>query len=275
MNRLIASIIVCFVTVTMFSQAIADIEASYTALSPNFKNGEVDVKNQYILLSNTKESKFFSPVTEYIDSLNSTPDGAAKLNEMMRAAVREGNFDDMPGKDGTYYIVKSSQPRTLTYYDSVGLDQYCYEETPEDWTWTITDSTKEILGYECFLATTDYHGRKWSAWFAPDIPVSNGPWKLDGLPGLILEASASDGEYRFVANGIQTSSKPIGIVYLADGYDKTDRKSFLKFKRAFIDNPIGSINVQMGGDISLSDVSNTSIFASSEVVDFIETDYHE
>ncbi|MDE5808249.1 MAG: GLPGLI family protein [Muribaculaceae bacterium] len=274
MKRLIASIIVCFVTVTMFSQAIADIEVSYTALSPNFKNGEVDVKNQYILLSNTKESKFFSPVTEYIDSLNSTPDGAAKLNEMMRAAVREGNFDDMPGKDGTYYIVKSSQPRTLTYYDSVGLDQYCYEETPEDWTWTITDSTKEILGYECFLATTDYHGRKWSAWFAPDIPVSNGPWKLDGLPGLILEASASDGEYRFVANGIQTSSKPIGIVYLADGYDKTDRKSFLKFKRAFIDNPIGSINVQMGGDISLSDVSNTSIFASSEVVDFIETDYH-
>lgn len=274
MKRLIASIIVCFVTITMFSQNIADIEVSYTALSPNFKNGEVDVQNHYILLSNTRESKFFSPITEYIDSLNSTPDGAAKLNEMMRAAVREGNFDDMPGKDGTYYIVKSSQPRSLTYYDSVGFDQNYYEETPEDWSWTITDSTKEILGYECFLATTDYHGREWCAWFAPDIPVSNGPWKLDGLPGLILEASASDGEYSFVTNGIQNSSKPIGIVYLADKYEKTDRKSFLKFKRAFIDNPIGSINVQMGSDISLSDVSNLSIFASSEVVDFIETDYH-
>lgn len=55
----------------------------------------------------------------------------------------------------------------------------------------IADSTKNILGYDCVMATAHYHGRDWTAWFTPDIPLPEGPWKLTGLPGLILEASES------------------------------------------------------------------------------------
>lgn len=129
------------------------------------------------------------------------------------------------------------------------------------------------MGYECVKAYTDFHGRKWSVWFTTDIPVSNGPWKFGGLPGLILEASSDDGKYSFFANGIQQTSKPIGPVYLAEKYEKTDRKNFLKAKRAFLDNPLGSINAQFGGDIKISENSGDQIFASSDVVDLIETDY--
>ncbi len=68
-----------FAAMTAMAQTKADIEVSYTAMSPNFKNGEVDVKNQYVLLANAKESKFFSPISEWVDSINSTPDGASKF----------------------------------------------------------------------------------------------------------------------------------------------------------------------------------------------------
>ena len=137
----------------------------------------------------------------------------------------------------------------------------------------ITDSTKNILWYECIKASTDYHGRRWEAWFAPEIPVQNGPWKLEGLPGLILEASDDGGKYTFTATGIQETTKPIIPVYRTDEYEKTDRKGFYKSKRAFIDNPLGSINSQLGGGVRVSANSGNPIFATSEVVDFIETDY--
>ena len=273
MKQILTSIIVCFVAIATIAQNKADIEVTYTAMSPNFKNGKVDVKNQYVLLANATESKFYSPITEYIDSLNSTPEGVAQWQEMTRGAYLSGNMDKIPRKDGSYYVVMSISDNTLRYYDSAGIDKFVYEETPEEWTWEISDSTKNILGYECVKATTDFHGRKWTGWFSPEIPVSNGPWKLDGLPGLILEATTDDGKYSFVATGIQQTSKAIVPVYLADDYEKTDRKSFLKAKRAFLDNPLGSLNAQMGGAITISDNSGKPIFASSEVVDLIEKDY--
>ena len=145
----------------------------------------------------------------------------------------------------------------------------------------VSDSTKTILGYECFLASADYHGRKWIVWFSPEIPVAAGPWKLQGVPGLILEASTEDELYRFVADGIQQTEKLISPIYLANEYEKTDRVKFLKAKRGFMDNPVGAINAQFSGSgVSIRSVklsgdsdSGSKIFISRETVDFIETDY--
>ena len=53
MRRIFTTIIICLLTATAIGQT-AEIEVSYIALSPNFKNGEVDVRNQYVLLANAK-----------------------------------------------------------------------------------------------------------------------------------------------------------------------------------------------------------------------------
>ena len=58
---------------------------------------------------------------------------------------------------------------------------YFSEETPQQ-TWEMQDSTKQVLGYTCQLATARFRGRLWYAWFTLDIPIDNGPWKLGGLP---------------------------------------------------------------------------------------------
>ena len=203
------------------------------------RNGKDDLTSQYILLANAGDSKFLSPMTEYIDSLNSTPEGKAKYQEMTRNAVLGGKMDDLPRKDGSYYVVKSRSTNTCTYYDNSGLERYFYEEPLPEWSWEISDSTKTILGYECIGATALFNGRKWTAWFSPEIPVNAGPWKLEGLPGLILEAIAEGGQYRFVATGLQQTDKIITPVYLADEYEKTDRIKFLRARRSFLDNPLG------------------------------------
>lgn len=122
------------------------------------------------------------------------------------------------------------------------------------------------------MATADYHGRKWTAWFTPEIPLQTGPWKLAGLPGLILEAVADNGVYSFVATGIQNTDRQILPVYLSDRYERVSRKDFLKAQRSFLDNPLGQINAKYGdkGMVVSGDVK----FADASTVDLIETDYH-
>lgn len=275
MKNLIFPIILCLVAISANAQTKADIEVSYTMTSPNMRTGKLgDSTHQYILLANSSQSKFYSPRTEQIDSLCSTPDGEAKFKEMQRAAALAGNFDDIPRRDGSMYVVKSTDTNVMKVYDTAGMEQYVVEEPIENIDWTLSeDSLKNVLGYDCIMATADYHGRKWTAWFTPEIPLQAGPWKLAGLPGLILEADADNGVYSFVATGIQNTIRQISPVYLADRYEKVSRKDLLKAQRSFFDNPLGQINAKFGdkGVVVSGDVK----FADASVVDLIESDYHD
>ena len=275
MKNLIFPIILCLVVIAANAQTKADIEVSYTMTSPNMRTGKLgDSTHQYILLANSSQSKFYSPRTEQIDSLCSTPDGEAKFKEMQRAAALAGNFDDIPRRDGSMYVVKSTDANVMKVCDTAGMEQYVVEEPIENIDWTLSeDSLKNVLGYDCIMATADYHGRKWTAWFTPEIPLQAGPWKLAGLPGLILEADADNGVYSFVATGIQNTTRQISPVYLADRYEKVSRKDLLKAQRSFFDNPLGQINAKFGdkGVVVSGDVK----FADASVVDLIESDYHD
>ena len=275
MNRIITFLTMCLVAIAANAQTKADIEVSYTMTSPNMRTGKLgDSTHQYILLANSSQSKFYSPRTEQIDSLCSTPDGEAKFKEMQRAAALAGNFDDIPRRDGSMYVVKSTDTNVMKVYDTAGMEQYVVEEPIENIDWTLSeDSLKNVLGYDCIMATADYHGRKWTAWFTPEIPLQAGPWKLAGLPGLILEADADNGVYSFVATGIQNTTRQISPVYLADRYEKVSRKDLLKAQRSSFDNPLGQINAKFGdkGVVVSGDVK----FADASVVDLIESDYHD
>lgn len=78
--------------------------------------------------------------------------------------------------------------------------------------WTIDSDTCRILNYLCNKATTKFRGREYEVYFAPEIPVNEGPWKLYGLPGLILAAKTTDGIFSFQAIGIQkVNEKSISI----------------------------------------------------------------
>ncbi len=75
----------------------------------------------------------------------------------------------------------------------------------DDWitiSWEITNQKKKVLGYECQKATGTFRGREYTAWFTTAIPVPYGPWKLFGLPGLILEAYDKKGMIHLTAKKI-------------------------------------------------------------------------
>lgn len=107
---------------------------------------------------------------------------------------------------------------------------YSYdEELPEiDWR-EVPDSMRTIGGYECRQAEADHRGRHWTVWYTPEVKISEGPYKLMGLPGLVLEAHSADGEIRIDFAALRKSDDP--IVYDQEQYDhsfKGERKHFYR-----------------------------------------------
>lgn len=69
--------------------------------------------------------------------------------------------------------------------------------------WVPAEGDTVICNYPCKKATTKFRGRTWTAWYALDLPFNDGPWKLHGLPGLILSAHDADGLFRFTCLGVK------------------------------------------------------------------------
>lgn len=70
----------------------------------------------------------------------------------------------------------------------------------------MNDSSEEILGYKVQKAETVYDGKKYYAWFSTEIPLNNGPFVFNGLPGLILKIQNEDSTYVITVKGIQNES---------------------------------------------------------------------
>lgn len=103
---------------------------------------------------------------------------------------------------------------------------YIYQELmPTDW--AMDDGTTKVMGYKCRKARLKYGGREWIAWYTPDLPISNGPWKFHGLPGLILKAEDTTGTHRFEAYSL-LKGKGLTIDEVSDAGDKkTTRDKFI------------------------------------------------
>jgi len=76
------------------------------------------------------------------------------------------------------------------------MDYFSYQTT-DKMDWKLENETKTSGQYTLQKATTTFGGREWTAWFAKDINISEGPYKFRGLPGLIFELNDSKNNFIF------------------------------------------------------------------------------
>jgi len=73
--------------------------------------------------------------------------------------------------------------------------------------WQITIDTKKIGNLNCIKAVGLFRGSTYTVYFAPEIKTSFGPWKLNGLPGLIIEVTESRNRLGIYLKEIDVSNK--------------------------------------------------------------------
>lgn len=139
-------------------------------------------------------------------------------------------------------------------------DFYQYDDVKVKFNWKLQEGSKKILDYECKKATVEFAGRIYTAWYTNDIPISDGPYKFEGLPGLIMEISDSKNEFSFLAIGI--GKTPLSIYLRND--DKIFNISKEKFKTvqmSYLENPDFFHGTAMNPD-------GTQLFVNTRKVDY-------
>ena len=118
------------------------------------------------------------------------------------------------------------------------LNKYIYMEREPVFDWIFTSDTLTVLGYLCKKATCLFRGRYYTAWYAPDIPLSNGPWKFNGLPGLILKVEDADRDYSFECTALYRVGWKSPIYLSKRKKDiETTREKFRQAEKAAMNNP--------------------------------------
>lgn len=87
---------------------------------------------------------------------------------------------------------------------------YAKEEIPKI-KWDLGNETKKIGGFDCKKATANFRGRDYVCWYTEEIPLPYGPWKLQGLPGIILEATSKDAYFEINFKKIKYPEKNISV----------------------------------------------------------------
>ncbi|WP_316823469.1 GLPGLI family protein [Pedobacter gandavensis] len=154
------------------------------------------------------------------------------------------------------------------------INNYLIEESFPEINWNLTADTSTIAGLKCQKATTHFMGRDYTAWFCPDLPFQSGPWKLNGLPGLIVSARDAKNEVIFdflgfesikhngqtklneeVESGGMLTIKGLTnaallnspVLYLPKEAIKTSEKEYQKLAEAMKKDPEGFISSSMPG----------------------------
>lgn len=191
---------------------------------------------KYYIATFNREQK---AVTDTVKSILEIGDRVAKYGDHRAYAYRHGYFpEEMSHLQVDYYDARINAWTYVYQHIDEGAMQIrefvhpCYyvyeEEIPTEW--RLHEGKTTITGYKCYRATLSYGGRVWTVWYAPDLPVSAGPWKLCGLPGLVLKAEDSSGTHRFEAYALfNMPSTP--LVHDSDASDKkTTRDRFIQHR---------------------------------------------
>ncbi|WP_276875737.1 GLPGLI family protein [Chryseobacterium joostei] len=197
-KQFIASVLFFFLCTMgngLYGQKNVDIDvvkSQYVYLLTNQRDS-LDVENkseEYFILQRGKEKSQFM-------SLNSYKRDSVAVG-LVNNSVRTSTLDltNIPKTNFTYRIIKDPVKNKIDYYDKIIRMDFSYEENP-GFNWKITSEKKNIGTLKCQAAILKYAGRNYKAWFTNDIPVSDGPYKFYGLPGLIVEMEDDKKHYKF------------------------------------------------------------------------------
>lgn len=167
-------------------------------------------------------------------------------NELYRDSVLMAHADEpfnqssvkkiMPLMEGTtvnrycrYHIYNNYLADSLLF--TVYLNKKYLKVMESNKIYWRTDTNKDtvIAGYKCLKASTELWGRKFIAWFTLEIPVSYGPYKFCGLPGLIIQISDSEKQHSFTINEVKKiKGKQQTIYYNNKNYIEITPEGYVK-----------------------------------------------
>jgi GLPGLI family protein len=253
MKTKISILLICFslqtvaqnYKVTYLAKGVQELKKDSTA--------SIILENAVLLIKNSSESIFFSSLFEKTDHFYKS---IIEIDKEGKSIDPYEHLDSLnkisyPSFLEDEFIWKLDNTGTYQTWTTLGVEAFQYKQQNR-YNWVLGSETKEILGYRCLQASTELHGRAFTAWYTEDIPIRSGPHKFSGLPGLIMQVESGDKLFRFEAIAFEkmTSFKEI-IPRFAKEARPISFDDFLKIRSDYYHDPLKQFENQ-GFTVQLS-----------------------
>jgi GLPGLI family protein len=163
----------------------------------------------------------------------------------------EGNFNlNIEGSDKIgKKVYKNLKEKTIVFRDFYSKDgkliPCIVEESLPNFEWIFDTKEKKIGSYLCKSAKLKFRGREYYVWYSTQIPISHGPWKFYGLPGLIMEVKSKDSKISFVLNKIKESNSLSDVIKTPKEGDKILFDDYIKYKENAVNDFIKNLYAKL------------------------------
>jgi GLPGLI family protein len=158
------------------------------------------------------------------------------IQQQLEAQIKSSSFDGS-------LVIRGSGSTSESYYfhfpshlsqsiHTIRGKKYLVEEKFPVIDWEMTTESKQIKGFTCHAAKGHWGGRNYTAWFTTDVQVTGGPWKLQGLPGLILEAYDEQREVSFILDELETLQDQTKHIATDPTLIKASQKEIIRLREA-------------------------------------------
>ncbi|WP_460879449.1 GLPGLI family protein [Pontibacter rugosus] len=156
----------------------------------------------------------------------------------------------LPKTKFKYKIYKNYPKGEITVVDKILTEKYRYAEPKNLFDWKISPEKATIAGYNCQKATTEFGGRKYEAWFTSELPISEGPYKFNGLPGLIVKVNDMEKHYTFELISLKQPKEAAKVIFPSDRLITTTKIEFNKGLKDFNDNMVARLGLNASEEVN-------------------------
>lgn len=152
-------------------------------------------------------------------------------NNLKKEVAQEVNQVDVIQSGIERFIAADVNSNLLICKEKINSDTYIVSENIPKINWKLEDEiTKKIDKYTCYKATANFRGRNYIVWYSLDYPIQMGPWKFNGLPGLIMEIYDETNRYYWGVTQIKFTNDEVVFPRELELYEKIDLKKYVELR---------------------------------------------
>jgi GLPGLI family protein len=188
MKYIFTLILIQFINLNFAQNLIIDYTSTINANQVIFST---NINYKLILNDENKNSAYFNDNNDGLDQF--------KYNEFINEKIKKNDITRVKLSDNHYgyirndYFFKDYVDNKLIYNDIISTKKVIISEKLDNFNWEIIPKSDTlILNFKCQKAITKFRGRTYEAFFTSELGTFGGPWKFDGLPGVILSVKSLD-----------------------------------------------------------------------------------
>lgn len=136
-------------------------------------------------------------------------------------------------KSDTSYVFKDFLKNEMYTQERLITNYFDVKDKVSLFKWEILNDTATVLSFPCKKARTVFRGRTYEVYYTDDIPVSDGPAKFNGLPGLILKVKMIEQKAIYEIEAVSLSTKKESVV-LINPYQDRKTLSFEDYRKYYL-----------------------------------------